>query len=413
MARHNDKYYFGDGSEGAIRFTGYPPSSMKDFSEDELDKIYELYHQGEKITKIREQFPKIIGNSFQHQLPYVRTEEKCEKCNGFLYVNYTRTLPSPPEVFQTICIGCGHFPYNSAGCDCEYCQAERKQEVEENKKRYYDFLNKTYKLKPNALRLDLFEEIYLFLTILNYGGKDREYLRLDSWQSRYTNRKPSKFDQKINQFIQREILIPYPASFRHSYLFEEGKMEGKVLPDDRQLVDWKLNLYSKGELQDLKSYMTYFNGRLFTDKEKSVLWREVYKHEIANYLRHKTAGIVQIGLDEFLIDYVTDAMIETFSLSKTFSFLYSAVKATLYYQSKYNPDKQKVKSYFKNRIAYYADNYKHSKTQKGFNRPSGLYQDLLHTCIIQQVLDLDDNYFYLYTEEIIPNYQSEDFIITE
>jgi len=49
MARQN-KYHFGNGSEGVIGFTGYSPSSMKDFSEEKHDKIYELFHQGVKFN---------------------------------------------------------------------------------------------------------------------------------------------------------------------------------------------------------------------------------------------------------------------------------------------------------------------------------------------------------------------------
>lgn len=412
MARQ-DKYYFGDGSEGAIRFIGYSPSSMMDFSEEKLDKIYELYHQGVKFTDIRKQHPEISKTAFEHQLPYIKIEQKCEKCDGYLYNNFRRRANRKVEISQTICIDCGHFPNNSRGCECKYCEADKNEEAEENKKLYYDYLNKTYKLKTSLLRLDLFEEIYLFLAILNYGNKDRQYLDIESYHSRYTNRKPNTFDREINRFIQREILIPYTDNFRSSYLFEDGVMDSKIQPENRHYISWKLNLYSNGNKLDCQSYMAYFHSREFTDKEKSVLWRDVYKNEIVNYLRLKTVGILPIDIDDFLTDYVTDAMIQAFSLSKTFSFLYSAIKATLYYQSKYNADEQKIRSYFKNRIAYYSDNYKHSKTQKGFNRPSNLHQDLLHTCIIQQVLDLDDNYFYLHTEEIIPNYQSEEFIITE
>lgn len=112
---------------------------MKDFSEEKIDKIYELFHQGVKLTDILEQFPEITRSAFEDQLPYIKIEEKCVKCGGNLYVNYYRLSSGRSEISQTICIDCGHFLYNSTGCDCKHCQAERNQEVEENKNRYYDF----------------------------------------------------------------------------------------------------------------------------------------------------------------------------------------------------------------------------------------------------------------------------------
>src|SRR5699024_8128258 len=224
MARQ-DKYYFGDGSEGTIRFVGYPPSSMIDFPEEKLDKIYELYHQGIKFTDIRKRYPEISKTAFEYQLPYIKTEQKCEKCDGYLYHNFHRRANGKTEVSQTICIGCGHFPNNSRGCECKYCEADKNEEAEANKKLYYDYLNKTYKLKTSLLRLDLFEEIYLFLAILNYSNKERQYLDIESYHSRYTNTKPNIFDREINRFIQREILIPYTDNFHSSYLFEDGVMD--------------------------------------------------------------------------------------------------------------------------------------------------------------------------------------------
>lgn len=406
-----DKYYFGDGSEGIIRYVGYPPSSLKDFSEEKLDKIFNLYLQGAKITDIKEQFPQISNQAFDRQLPWVITDEKCEKCKSFLYGKYYRSSPTVHKINEYLCTDCGHQPYNIHTCECRYCVADREKEANAFKKRYYDLLNTHYKLKPKLSRLDVFDEIYLYLILSNFQSeKDKDYLFFTTFPTSKSSRNPSALDNKINQFIERELFIPFIDKFNPSWYDSGDWMNAKVQPKDRGIPNWQLNLYSEDKKMTIADYTDYFISREFSSLEKSMLWYELYKSEVSTFLYHKSRGIVELSLDGLITDYITKTMIEKFSLSKAFSFLYSAIKAAHYYQTKYNADHKRTNSFFKNKVSYYVNEYGNSKAQRGFSRTSSGKHSLIQECIIKQVLKLDNSYFYLHTEEIIPEYQPEDIL---
>ena len=65
-------------------------SSLQHFSGKQIDTILDWYRKQKSIADIREEFPKISYRAFEKQLPYILSDEKCEKCREAVYYQYKR-----------------------------------------------------------------------------------------------------------------------------------------------------------------------------------------------------------------------------------------------------------------------------------------------------------------------------------
>lgn len=61
-------------------------SSLKQFSEKQIDEIFDLYRNKKSITSIHEAFPEVTKQTvFDQQIPLIISDEKCELCNEAVY----------------------------------------------------------------------------------------------------------------------------------------------------------------------------------------------------------------------------------------------------------------------------------------------------------------------------------------
>src|SRR5699024_4087818 len=114
--------------------------------------------------------------------------------------------------------------------------------------------------------------------------------------------------------------------------------------------------------------------------------------------------VLKMDFKELLFDFVADTLIEKFSLSQAFALVYYSMKSTLQFMTKYNPDKARITSNFRNNIYRSAERYD-SKTAYRFFRPSNINLSTTNSIINGDVLHVVGDYFYQKTDQIVPNYQ--------
>ncbi len=377
-------------------------SSLQNFSNKDLDKIFELFNNGEKITNIRHQFSKISNQRFEDQLPYVLSDEKCEKCGGDVYYKYSRSNPYKPlYVYARFCSNCGHN--FEPDCSCEYCEKEYKDV-------WIKYLDKNYKAPLKQDSLSIYDEMNLLLLTRYYLDRETGCIKISSSSSNnyysYNNYSsvPDEFKSAVYSLINQQILIPCKDYNRHLVELRDddtATVNTSWVPN----VYWDLNLIDKDEPLTLIEFYNLIKDKEYSIKEKSLLWRDIYRDEVTQYIMQQSSEVLRMDIDDLLCDYITDLLIEDYSISQAFAQIYYAMSSSLRYLVKYKPTKQKVTSNFRNNVMRNAKRF-NGKIAKSFNRPNYIDLSLLNELVIRTVLNVKGDYFYTKTKDVIPEYIS-------
>ena len=110
---------------------------------------------------------------------------------------------------------------------------------------------------------------------------------------------------------------------------------------------WELNVFNDDVKLIPNAFLEYFfNERKFTFHEKKLLWWDVYKVFLADYVKQQTKDTLKNNIDNYTIETITDLLIEDFSLAKAYFLIYYTTKNTVFFENKYKANQQKVNDFF-------------------------------------------------------------------
>lgn len=402
-----DRFYFTD-----------PKSPIRNLSNTEIDKVIKAYEACEPVNDIREEF-NIPGNKgMYNDLPYILTDEACSCCDALAYYKPRREGHSYKIIKH--CLSCYHDYTDN--CSCNFCETERadkkKKEEEKFAKAWKNHLDKEYRIKHVLDDISIYDEISLAVIASNVKPEKNDYIRFlpmsepngfENYGGFKEHKIPVELTLLMNPLIKRDLIIPSIHCERNVAKFKNDTLQ--VNYDDLSKFYWEFNVYEYEDYQDKVTPLSLLHSvkeREFSTAEKSALWRDIYKNEIRHYAIHVTQEILRFDLHSHLYDYITDILIEDYSLSQAYALIYFTTSAALRYEAKYPVDNRRLNTFFRNKISEYANRFRTEKTAKNFNRISYFEISLFNQFVMKNILgDIESKFFYLKTEDIIPEFQSE------
>lgn len=376
--------------------------ALKELSDAELDEIIEDFRSGEKVGVMKKKYPYFNTNPFNSQLPYILSDKNCELCSGTMYYKLDRRPASSAYRDLEVCIDCGHT--GDFNCTCESC-------ANEDKKIWEDYLSKNFSNPKDIEQISVYDEVLLYFIIEHYATDNLEHIKFPS-TSKYSYEYydisysfPTEISHIIRNFIDRHILIPSKTDNLH--LIYKYEFEGINVEINHKTIktNWDINLSRNGEKISIAEFKELQQTKILSDAEKVMLWREIYLEEISQYTAQQSSKFLNQDLDSIFYDYITDAMIADYSLSQAFALIYFAVSSTMRYIAEHSSRKLHIYSNFRNNIMRNIARYD-AKTCKNFNRPNYVNSSIHNEFIIKNILEIKGDYFYSYTKEIIPSFES-------
>src|SRR5699024_349789 len=249
----------------------------------------------ESITEIRKEFPEISNQAFEKQLPFILSEETCEKCGEAVYYRYKRkaTKEGGYAIESKLCPSCLHNQTNL--CACPTCKQEQERKETIFSEVWKEHLEEEYPSKIELKEIDTHTEVQLYC-IAKHFSVDDKYLDFNKPDSIYTydeNEKEDRIDYfNFNDIIQnitgRKIIIP-SVHCDSQVAVIKGDDVYLERPEDITLANylWDLNICEDGKKISPSEFINYMeNVRSFSNEEKYYFWREIYKFEIVQYLNH-------------------------------------------------------------------------------------------------------------------------------
>ncbi|KYH07810.1 hypothetical protein A1704_03855 [Chryseobacterium cucumeris] len=384
-----EKYYFEN-----------PSSSLKIFSEIEIDAISTDYKNGAKILEIRTKYGITKTDSFFKQLPYKLSSETCEYCDGFIYTKIKRTGSYIEEV--KLCRNCKHD--NSGNCCCEQCSNKKNAKIKEKRRAlqmiWNDFYIENYNLNYTLNDLSIYDEIHLALLIESYSNTT-DLLDFSNFkQNRFQiHRISQEYYSIISNFIDRKILIP------DMYYFDSFYLSNESLPNIKSSgINWILNINKSSEgLFTLSELATIIKERSYGFEDKEVLWKEVYYSEVKEYIDFQSGKYLKIKIDDQIIEQIVDYLLPKFPLSKAYALIYFAINSSMRYIHDYSANERKVNSYFRNRMNELMLKFQDHKNLKDYNRPLQIELNYFNRYVLKNILKQENTYFYISTDKVFNN----------
>lgn len=390
-------------------------SSLKEFSEKKIDEILDLFYVDKlRITDIRNKYLDISNNSFEGQLPYILSEEKCEKCGEPVYYKYHRKGGSNEKyVYEKLCGTCFH-EFNR-GCDCIHCETDRKN-IEIEQKETFDaswknFLEQNFQIQVQLEDISVYDELRLYLILKQHITQEG-----DITPSYYNDRNKGDlsnfyieydYSESISPLIERNIVTPSPnCNYSIATFDKEGNISFPTIDSEYpNRFIWQLNVYANNKKLTPKEYIDYIeNEKELTEIELKGIWRDIYKEEVYEYIRRNTNSFIKIEFDERFFDMVTDTLIEDFSLTKAFALLYYSSNSLMRYKLQYNPSQQHLQSYLMNKIRGNAIKYQRNKAARSFDRNYNLKHYSLNRFALKSIFgNLENSYLNFTTKQILEN----------
>src|SRR5690625_1580141 len=401
-----EKHYFTN--------SDYP---LKNLSPEIIQSIIETSKEGTLLGQIRRYFDLKLTPSFYKDLPYSITDENCDLCASAVYEKPKRVSNSKNYSLHKICANCKHDFTDSCSCDTcvEVRAVEKKKKETEFKDAWVEYLEANYSNSYQLEELTLYDEINLAIIATKVDlDNPKEYLSFLHTPSRSYNRyyqhhskKEYQFPDSIQSFakqlINKEIIIPSIHS-TSNVLLSSIDDDFVINVELKDRYHWEFNVYNKGTKLTPNSYLDYFfNDRKIKTSEKIILWRDIYKTLLADYVANQLENVLKNDIENYTIETITDLMIDDFSLSKAFFLIYCTARNTVFYENKYKANQQKVNTFFLNNITDLFNRHNKDKTAQDFNLPHAIQLSYYHQFIIHNVLDFNKtNYFYLSSDKLFP-----------
>lgn len=387
----NKKYYFKSEKSQFI--------NLDDATITELINLYSTsIHTVKEITK---KYDGLNVSSFYKDLPYELTDRTCEMCNEPLYQKVSQRSLRFME--NWLCLACGHD--NSSNCSCSPCKTKQEEVLKNQRKEFYEKWNNYYDKNfatphlisdLNLTDLIYLELIFIFTKSIDDNTIDSNMFQLNRLNFDYETKTILEREgtSKIKEFLNRKILIPKRefTPIIHSYEIMTSNYD---LFYYNQLV---LNLINPdtNSLFTLEEYKSYFNEKIFTEKELKFLKREIYDYLIKEYTFSLSNKSLRSKISEITIDSILDELAENFSISKAMNMIYYAISSTIYNMNKYKySDENKMNSHFRNRVIESIEKNKHDQSLlKDFDLPYTIKLRLIDHYVLDNILKNKGHYLF-------------------
>lgn len=245
-------------------------SSLQHFSAEQIDTILDWYRDQKSILDIREEFPEISYRAFEKQLPYILSDENCEKCGEAVYYLYKRESNKKELLIdKKLCGSCKHdYTYH---CECYICASKRSIE-KEMKDRIFSYewntiLKEDYATKVDLKDLSEEDQIKLYritkhyLTIWNfiYFNAHESHLQ---FSDDVLNSKWSEIHGIIDHLMENKIIIPSIHNTSHIMTLV-GDLAYFPKMDDFGFMEyyWDINVYNNNILMKPLEYIDYVESK--------------------------------------------------------------------------------------------------------------------------------------------------------
>lgn len=367
------------------------------------DQIWELiqeYYAGEKVADLIKKYKINVSVSHLFALfPPVNSEIICPYCNVPMVSPWeSKNSPSLLSFHGTYCIQCKHK--NSSLCNCKNCkEVQKNKEIEEReekerlleKKRAFLLNNVKFsgqKLIPEK-ELSLKDRLYLAVVLRSSLSENNEYI--EPLEEKKKTLAPSEaFEVEIiNHLMDRRIIGIHGMSNLDAFEVDYSKESIKYYI---YKVCYSINIEAEdsnsGEMIKRLLYPD------FSDEEGVrqfcyEMWKRIALEECLGYLLFQMKRVgYSFNPGEKTIS-VFEHLLEHFSVSQIYSFIYSAVgKSTQRYQSK-----EITKLHAQNSVISYCEYYGQKALAedwvvKGYSRirelPETTISFVLFTSIMQE-----------------------------
>lgn len=393
-----EKYYF-------ERFD----SPFKNFSDEKLSELLSLYESDLTIYEIERKQPDYKSNGLSKNIPYQISDEICENCGSRVHKKIKRISKQSREILR-FCTNCMH-DYTTT-CKCKVCIAKRERELELIKIKFeQEWLNEIDSLFDNKTDISdvaLYDEFKICVLMQKYF--DAESGNLIFNKSAYSSKLilDNENYQNFVYLVNRRLIAPVRDFQKIDPYFHQNLQY--YLEKDPFRFEWKLNLTHKNSDFNFFDFTHYLEERTNSESAKMNIWKEIYRSEISEYIQFYSQKFLKTRIEDFICDIVTDALFEDYSLSKSFAIIYHSLSSTLRYSTIHRASETHLNTHFRNKIMQLAEKFKNEKTFKDFDRPSQMPFSKLNDYIIQNILKIKANYFYLSTKTIFPNLISETIV---
>lgn len=374
-----------------------------------VSQIILAYSNGDTINSIKEHFSNIpLTNSLYANLPHELTTEKCV-CGDYLYKKIEGRSAWTQDMY--ICANCGHNRSNH--CDCDYCTQEKQSNIKREKERFCSnwrvHFESTYRFPVDIKAIDLIDQIHL-ITILS----ENELIRIEK----------DELTPKIFFSPKQDSFFYYPTENKSLKSFEALIDKQIIIPkselNENQILDlrhytnidsipyhklrWQLNLVNDNHSLNLKETQEIISTRTYSEVELSFLWLELYHDELELYIQSQVKQYLGFYLSPIEVSTLTEALSESYPLSKAYYLVYFSVSSTLRYKVQFKPKEKNLRTYLLNKIFAMADEKKNDQhIIKDFNRPLDLKRSAKSTFISETVFKLPRSYFTFSKERSIQN----------
>lgn len=384
----------------------YPYNSiaLKYIDQQIVKQIIKAYERGDKIGKIKEDFPDApITNSLYVNLPYELTNKKCV-CGHYIY----RKVPGRTSYKNNvvICPNCWHDEQQKF-CECQYC-SENRLIAEKKENSIFLELWKSYcesfsTSKRIITSLDL-NDILDLLIVLDHDKLIKysdNQLNFDLVHSPYNGHSEllhvNSFSPyligALHALIDRHVLVPIEElTTTRVHLLKSYDDLSKI---PFYLVKWKFNIIDDTDLchVDVKTSLLQ---RSYNADELNFFWQELYHSELSQYLQDQAKENLNLALTDLEILSISEYLVEIYPLSKAFNLIYFSVSSALRFQVQKKPKEKVLRDYLVNKILDIAEQKKDNlHIIKDFNRPTNISVSIKAQIIPKYIFKLDSDYFTL------------------
>lgn len=377
-------------------------SPFKHLSDEKLSQLLSLYESDLTIYEIECNYPEYKSNGLSKNIPFQLSDENCENCRSLIHKKTKRTSKQSREILK-YCTNCNHN-YTTT-CECKKCIAEKERKLQlakiEFEQEWKNEIDIRFQNKTEIADVALFDEFKICILMQKYF--DEEAGNLVFPESKFRS-KLSLDDEIYKHFlylVNRQIIAPVPDFQKIDPYFRQNLQY--YLVHDPLNFDWRLNLIEKNADFNFYNFTHYLEERIISESAKLEIWKEIYRSEVSEYIQFYSQKFLKTKIEEFICDIVTDALFEDYSLSKSFAIIYYSLSSTLRYSTIHRASETHLNTHFRNKIMQMAEKFRNEKTFKDFDRPAQMPFTKLNDYIIQNILKIKTNYFYLNTKNILPN----------
>lgn len=377
-------------------------SPFKNLSEDKLSHLVSLYEGNLTIYEIERDYPEYKSKGLSNHIPYQLSDEICENCGSKIHKKIKRISKQTRETLK-YCTDCSH-DYTTS-CKCKVCIAKRERELELIKikfeQEWQNEIDTLFQNKTEISDVALYDEFKICLLMQRYFDIESGNLIFPKSSYKYKFNTDDEHYHYFVYLVNRRLIAPV-RDFQKIDLYFHQNLQYYIAHDPLNF-DWKLNLKQKDLDFNFFNFTHYLEERIISESSKLEIWKEIYRSEVSEYIQFYSQKFLKTRIEDFICDIVTDAIFEDYSLSKSFAIIYYSLSSTLRYSTIHRTSETHLNTHFRNKIMQMAEKFRKEKTFKDFDRPAQMPFTKLNDYIIQNILKIKANYFYLNTKTIFPN----------